>query len=72
MSREREIFLTALEISDRERRAAYLDDACEDAAIRKRVSKMLAFDEESDFLRDDALTRSSIRFESGIAFRFHD
>ena len=50
ITREETIFNAAVELRDPAKRAAYLDLACDgDPALRARLEKMLAADEDSFF-----------------------
>ena len=55
MSIEREVYLSALEISDPEKRAAFLDAACPNQEFRARVERMLEFDQDDSFLAESEI-----------------
>jgi eukaryotic-like serine/threonine-protein kinase len=60
-SREKQIYIAALQLATREERAAYLKDACAgDAALRQRVEALLqAYDQAGNSLDPDLTVKSA-------------
>jgi serine/threonine protein kinase len=59
-----EIFFAALEIEDRDARSAFLDQACGDPELRRRVERLLARDAQASGFLESPAAPPTVTFES--------